>query len=486
MNQLLILPTAGLLAIPAMTAEAKDAAKATSRSNIIYILADDLGYGDLGCLGQCKIRTPNIDRMANEGMLFLQHYAGCAVSAPSRSVLLTGMHTGHTPIRGNKAIVKKNCRGQQPLPPNTYTIADMFHEAGYTTGIFGKWGLGYPGSDGTPPKQGFDEFFGYYCQALAHRYYPDHLWHNDDRIDLAENADYARQTFSADLIHKKALEFIETNTTRPFFLFLSYTLPHAELTVPEDEIITSYRGAFPEKPFVPGARNEYGPGMLPGGYASQTEPLATYAAMVTRLDKYVGEVMRLLHESGMDRNTIVIFSSDNGPHNEGGASPHFFNSAGPFRGIKRDLYEGGIRVPLIVYGPGIVPGVKSNHVCAFWDIMPTFADMIGITLPAEVHSDGISFYPALTEQGKQAEHAYLYWEFHEHNGAIAVRQGDWKAIRHNACSEKARTELYNLATDHGEKKDSAAAYPDKVAELERLMQTARTESEIFPFHAVWQ
>lgn len=394
MKSVLIIPAAGLLAAPAAAAGVQGKVQEKPRKgtpNVIYILADDLGYGDLGCMGQRKILTPNIDRLAAEGMLFTQHYAGSAVSAPSRSVLLTGLHTGHTPIRGNKSVVRADCRGQQPLPEDTFTIARMFRTAGYATGIFGKWGLGYPGSEGVPAKQGFDEFFGYNCQALAHRYYPDHLWHNDERVVLDGNAGYVKGEYSADLIHEKALEFIGGHAQRPFFLLMAYTLPHAELAAPEDEIMRYYRGRFPEKAFTPGGGNDYGPEMLPGGYASQQEPMATYAAMVTRLDKYVGEVMAELRRLGIDGNTVVIFSSDNGPHNEGGAAPRFFDSAGPLHGIKRDLYEGGIRVPLVVRGPEIEAGSVSDHVCAFWDMLPTFADMVGVKLPPPYGMTGFRF-----------------------------------------------------------------------------------------------
>lgn len=488
MKRVFIIPAAGLLAAPAAAAGVQEKVRERPRKgapNVVYILADDLGYGDLGCMGQRKIRTPNIDRLAAEGMLFTQHYAGSAVSAPSRSVLLTGLHTGHTPIRGNKSVVRADCRGQQPLPEDTFTIARMFRTAGYATGIFGKWGLGYPGSEGVPAKQGFDEFFGYYCQALAHRYYPDHLWHDDERVVLDGNAGYARGEYSADLIHEKALEFIGGHAQRPFFLLMAYTLPHAELAAPEDEIMRYYRGRFPEKAFAPGGGNDYGPEMLPGGYASQQEPMTTYAAMVTRLDKYVGEVMAELRRLGIEGNTVVIFSSDNGPHNEGGAAPRFFDSAGPLHGIKRDLYEGGIRVPLVVRGPEIEAGSVSDHLCAFWDMLPTFADMVGVKLPASVRHDGISFYPTLTGKKRQPQHEYLYWEFHERNGSVAVRRENWKAVRRNAFTDKARTELYDLSADIHEDRDLAAERPEVVAELENCMREAHAESAVFPFLAKW-
>ena len=272
--------------------------------NVIYILADDLGYGDIGCYGQQKIKTPNLDKMAREGMLFTQHYAGCTVSAPSRCSLMTGLHTGHSQIRGNKEIAPE---GQQPMEADTYTLGKLMKSAGYATGIFGKWGLGYPGSSSVPSTMGFDEFFGYNCQRQAHSYYPDHLWHNNDTVFLSENDNNGRKVYSQDLIHEQALKFIRDNKDKPFYAMLTYTLPHAELNLPHDSIYQMYENTFEEVPYDK------------GGYYPSEKPYASFAAMVTRLDKYVGDVMAELKELGLDKNTIVIFTSDNGPHREGGA-----------------------------------------------------------------------------------------------------------------------------------------------------------------------
>lgn len=449
------------------------------RMNVIYILADDLGYGDLGCTGSTKILTPNIDRMRAEGMLFTQHYSGSTVSAPSRSVLMTGQHTGHTPIRGNREMEGE---GQTPLPAGTCTLGRMFRQAGYVTGAFGKWGLGYPGSEGDPVYQGFDRFYGYNCQRESHRYYPTHLWDNLERVELEKNRDGACGSYAPDLIQAEALRFLRENRDRPFFLYLPITLPHAELLVPDDEIIRSYRGKFGEKPYL-NRGGDYGPKTTVAGYCSQPEPYATFAAMVTRLDRYVGEVFALLKELGLDKNTLVLFTSDNGPHREGGADPDFFDSYGPFRGVKRDLYEGGIRLPLIAWAPGRIEAHSTNdHVCAFWDMLPTFAEIAGAELPDTVVQDGISIVPTLTGAGQQPEHDYLYWEFHEAGGKQAVRQGKWKGVRQGVKKNPdAPIELYDLSTDLHEDRNVAEQYPEVVEKIAAIMQSARTESEIFKF-----
>lgn len=433
--------------------------------NVIYILADDLGYGDLGCYGQQKIKTPNIDRMAEEGMLFMQHYAGCTVSAPSRCSLMTGLHTGHTQIRGNKEIKPE---GQQPMTEDTYTLGKLMKSAGYTTGIFGKWGLGFPGSSSVPSNMGFDEFYGYNCQRMAHSYYPDHLWHNDQRVDFAENANDGRTAYSQDLIHEQALKFIRDNKDKPFYAMLTYTLPHAELNLPHDSIYQMYENAFEEMPYP-----------YNGGYHASEKPYASFAAMVTRLDKYVGDVMAELKELGLDKNTIVLFTSDNGPHREGGANPDFFQSYGPFKGIKRDVYEGGIHVPMVAWSPGrIQAGSTNQHISAFWDVMPTLAELTGIELPQQ--GDGISFLPTLLSKTGQKEHDYLYWEFHEDNGREALRKGDWKLIRQPLVGNTS-LELYNLKTDLHEDHNRATEEPARVEELKTLMDNARTESPLFNF-----
>ena len=447
--------------------------------NVIYILADDLGYGDLGCTGGTKILTPNIDRLRAEGMLFTQHYSGTTVSAPSRSSLMTGQHTGHTYIRGNMEL---DGEGQAPLPADTYTLGRMFQSAGYVTGAFGKWGLGYPGSEGDPVYQGFDRFFGYNCQREAHRYYPKHLWNNLEKVVLEGNQNGERGTYAPDVIHAEALKFIRENQDKPFFLFLPVIQPHAELLVPEDEIIRYYRGKFEERSYV-NKGGDYGPNMTVSGYSSQAEPYASFAAMVTRIDKYVGEVMALLKELGLDKKTLVMFTSDNGPHREGGANPDYFGSYGPFRGIKRELYEGGIRLPLIAWAPGnIAAESTSEHLCAFWDMMPTFAGIAGVEVPDSIVQDGISILPALTGMGEQSCHDYLYWEFHEAGGRQAVRRGNWKAVRqHVGADPDGPVELYDLSVDIHEDHDLANRYPEIVREMAVIMRTARTESVLFNF-----
>ena len=451
--------------------------------NVIYILADDLGYGDIGCYGQEKIETPNIDRLASQGMLFTDHYCGTSVSAPSRSALLTGLHTGHTPIRGNKGGVGHGANeGQQPLPEGTYTIANVFHDAGYRTGAFGKWGLGYPGSEADPTVMGFDEFYGYNCQALAHKYYQEYIWHNRDTVWLTGNDLVNKMHYAPDTIHAQAMKFIRDNRDGKFFAFLPYILPHAELMPPDDDLMKKYRGRFDVKPFVrKNGIGDYTPqGRSRIKYSSQPEPYAAFAAMVSRLDRYVGDVMALVDSLGIREKTVIVFTSDNGPHREGGANPKFFKSAGPFRGGKKDLWEGGIRAPLIVSCPGrIAPGSVSRHVSAFWDMMPTFAEMVGRELP--VKTDGLSILPTLTGKDGQPRHEYLYWEFHEQGGKMAVRLGDWKGVRLNVMEDAdARIQLYDLATDPHEDNDVADAHPDVVKRIGAIMREAHIPSVLFP------
>ncbi len=447
------------------------------KPNIIYILADDLGYGDLSVYGQQHFSTPNIDRLASEGVRFTQHYAGSTVCAPSRSSLMTGLHTGHTPIRGNK---EWKPEGQWPMPADTYTMAEMFKEAGYVTGAFGKWGLGYPGSEGDPNKQGFDEFYGYNCQRIAHNYYPFHMWHNQDKIILANNAGQGRGTYGPELIHQQALKFLEENKDNKFFMFYPSAIPHAELFAPEN-YIEKYRGKFlPEKSYKgvdDGENYKLGP------YGSQPESHAAFAAMVNYLDDQVGELVAKLKELGLDKNTMIIFTSDNGPHMEGGADPDYFDSNGILKGYKRDLYEGGIRVPMIAWWPGkIKAGTQTDHVSAFWDVMPTVAEIIGVDIPQNI--DGISFLPTLLQE-PQKEHDFLYWEFHERGGRQALRKGDWKLVQYNVNKEPRKPyELYNLNNDPGEENDLAKDQPEKLEELKNLLKNARTESEIFKFGSV--
>jgi arylsulfatase A len=458
--------------------------------NIVYILADDLGYGELECYGQKKIRTPNIDKLAAQGMRFTQHYSGSPVCAPSRCVLLTGKHTGHAYIRDNDEMGERGdvwhdpeLEGQRPLLAGTTTVATVLKKAGYTTGAIGKWGLGGPGSTGEPNRQGFDFWFGYLCQRVAHNYYPTHLWKNGEKYILKGNpyffphqrfpedkdpldADsyqaYKGETYSMDVMAKEALRFIEDNRHHPFFLYLPFPVPHAAIQVPQDSL-EEYKDAFPEKPYL-GDK----------GYLPHPTPRAGYAAMITRMDLEIGRMMALLEDLDLFRNTLVMFSSDNGPTFNGGTDSAFFESAGPLRGLKTMLYEGGIRVPLIARWPGkIEPGKISDHISAFWDVLPTLADILDIDPPPD--TDGISFLPTLLDHGReQKEHDYLYWEY---QGKQAVRLGTWKAYR--PAPEQA-VELYNLGEDTGEQNDLASSNPGILSEIEGIMEKARTESRLFP------
>ncbi|RAI88423.1 arylsulfatase [Algoriphagus yeomjeoni] len=447
------------------------------KTNIIFILADDLGYGDLGFLGQQYIETPNIDRLAKEGMFFTNHYSGATVCAPSRSSFLTGLHTGHTPIRGNREVQPE---GQYPMPDSLLSIAKVMQSAGYTTGAFGKWGLGFIGTTGDPSHQGFDQFYGYNCQRYAHRYYPAHVWHNDEKVILEGNGWEEKAVYAPDLIQKETISFIEKNKDDPFFLYMPIVMPHAELAAPDDAVFQKYREKFgEEKAFPVREGSEYGPDVNISAYQSQPYPHATFAAMVERIDIYVGEVLAKLDELGLKENTLIIFASDNGAHQEGGADPDFFDSNGPFRGYKRDLYEGGVRTPMIAWWPGkIKAGTKSDHISAFWDLLPTFADVAGATIPQDI--DGISFLPALFGENEQKEHEHLYWEFHEQGGKQAVRQGKWKAIKlHVFGGGEPTIELYDLSIDIGEENNIAAENPEKVKELEGLMNSSHSSNPIF-------
>ncbi|AQT68079.1 Arylsulfatase [Anaerohalosphaera lusitana] len=424
------------------------------RPNVIYILADDLGYADLGSFGQEKINTPTLDRMAAEGMRMTQHYSGSTVCAPARCSLMTGQHTGHCYIRGNATVA---------LRPQDFTVAEMFKQHGYATSCIGKWGLGDLGTTGHPNEKGFDHFFGYLSQLRAHHYYTDYLWRNTEKVPLNG------KTYSHDLMTQEALNFVDDNKDNPFFMYLAFTIPHAELLVPEDSLEEYRELGWPETPW-------------PGGhYGAQETPRAAYAAMVTRMDRDIKRLFDRLKEHGIDEDTLVIFTSDNGPHAEGGNDWAFFDSNGPFRGIKRDLYEGGIREPMVVRWPGkIKPGSKSDHISAFWDFMPTCADLLGVEPPSS--TDGKSFLPALL--GKtQEQHEYLYWEFHEGGGKQAVRKGKWKGIRFNLKNEpNPPVNLYNLDTDPGETTNVASVYPGIAAELKQLMLEAHERSPIFKFY----
>ncbi len=420
------------------------------RPNVIFILADDLGYGDLGCYGQKVIRTPHLDRLAAEGTRYTQFYAGSTVCAPSRCCLMTGMHTGHATVRGNALV---------PLRPKDLTVAEAFKRAGYATGIVGKWGLGEHGTTGIPNRKGFDEWFGYLNQKHAHNYYPEKLWRNEQEITLEGNLNGGRKQYSHDLFTKEALSFVERHRGNPFFLYLAYTIPHAN----------NERG------------RETGDGMeVPdyGPYADRDwpEPEKGKAAMIARMDADIGRLMDRLKQLGIDRRTLVLFSSDNGPHHEGGVKPEFFDSNGELRGGKRDLYEGGIRVPLIVRWPdGMCAGcVNQVDVMAMWDFLPTACELVGQPIPEGV--DGISMLPVF--QGRSGRgHEFLYWEFHEKGFFQAVRMGEWKAVRKGPGQP---LELYNLAMDRGERFDVADEHPDVVARIEGYLKTARTESAEWP------
>ncbi|HIE53331.1 MAG TPA: N-acetylgalactosamine-6-sulfatase [Armatimonadetes bacterium] len=425
--------------------------KATGRKpNLLLIVADDLGYGDLGCYGQKLIKTPNLDRLAAEGVRFTQCYAGSTVCAPSRCCLMTGLHTGHARVRGNSPRV--------PLRPEDVTVAEVLKRAGYVTGIIGKWGLGEPDTTGIPNRQGFDEWFGYLNQRRAHNYYPEYLWRNREKYWLEKNKGGEKGTYSHDLFTQESLNFIKRYRDRPFFLYLAYTIPHANnelgrvtgngMEVPTDE-------PYSHEPWPQVEKN--------------------FAAMVTRLDRDVGRIMALLEELGLDRDTVIFFTSDNGPHREGGHNPNFFRSSGPLRGIKRDLYEGGIRMPMIVRWPGkIKPGSVSDQVWAFWDFLPTAAEIGGVEAPAGM--DGISMLPALLGKPTQ-NHEYLYWEFYERGFQQAVRMGEWKGVR---LSGEGPIELYHLSSDLGEEHNVADQHPDIVAKIAEIMKGAHTDSQDFP------
>lgn len=473
-----LLPALLFIFFSCKTQTGKDGNKGelATKPNIIFILADDLGYGDISCQGQTNFQTPNIDQLAAEGMTFTQHYAGSTVCSPSRSVLLTGQHTGHTPIRGNR---KYKDVGNWPLPAEALTVTEILKQKGYATGAFGKWGLGYPGSTGDPNNKGFDEFYGYNHQTLAHNYYPAYLNHNQDTVWLKENEGTGEGTYAPIPIHEQALKFIEDNQNQPFFIYYPSVIPHAELFAPE-VYMQKYRGKFlPEKNYI--GSDEGHPRYKTGGYGSQPESHAAFAAMVNLLDDQVGEIVAKLKELGIDDNTLIVFSSDNGPHLEGGADPDYFDSNGPYKGYKRDLYEGGIHAPMIVRWPGKVKASSSSdHISAFWDFLPTVTEIVGAKMPENI--DGISFLPTLLGKGEQEKHDYLYWEFHERNGRLAIRQGNWKLIRYDLLlPEKTTTELYNLVKDPGEENNVTEENPEITRKLLNLMGSARTHSEIFTF-----
>lgn len=462
-----LLITAALLC--AATAQAQQ-----KKPNIVLIMADDLGIGDLGSYGQKIIQTPNLDRLGQQGLRFDNFYSGTSVCAPSRSALMTGQHTGHTHIRGNKEIEPE---GQEPLADSVRTIAMNLQEAGYVTAAFGKWGLGMVGSTGSPNRKGFDEFYGYICQRQSHRYYPTHLWHNAERIILQGNDLSHKVHYAPSLIQEKTLQFIEDNKDKPFFLFVPTVLPHAELAGPEDSFFKRYEQSFIEKAHQ---GNDYGPKATVSGYASVDKPRATYAAMVSRLDQYVGEILAKLDEHGLTENSIIIFTSDNGAHREGGADPEYFNSTMGLRGFKRELYEGGIRTPFIVSWPAqIKASTTTTHTAAFWDIMPTLQELAGSK--PKGYTDGISFLPTLIHKGKQKKHEYLYWEFHEDGGRQAVRHNNWKLIKQKVKNPALTSiELYDLSKDPAEQTNLAQQEPAITKKLLKYIAEAHTENSIFP------
>lgn len=432
--------------------------------NILLIQADDLGYGDLSAYGQTRFETPALDRLAREGTRFTQYYSGSTVCAPSRAALMTGTHTGHAWIRGN---------GDIPLRDEDTTIAMSLRDAGYRTAVIGKWGLGGPGTSGQPDRKGFEHSFGFLDHRHAHRQYTDHLYRNGARVSTNVDREYVN-----DLFTQETITFIENTDGRPFFVYLNYTVPHAELRAPGDSL-TPLEGRFPETPFT----NEKADARATGatidgaslGYRSQPTPKAAFAGMITRMDRDIGRLAEVVRARGLDQRTLLLFISDNGPHREGGADPQFFKSAGGLRGIKRDLYEGGIRVPMIARWSGTIPaGRVSNHVWAHWDMFPTLADLAGAKTPQGL--DGLSMARALRGMPQPASE-FLYWEFHERGFQQAVRTGRWKAAR---LKVGASLELYDLEADPSEERDVAASNPDVVAKIEAYLKTARTDSARWP------
>ena len=480
--------------------------KEEQKPNIIYILADDLGYGELGVYGQEKIQTPNIDALAGEGMLFTQHYSGAPVCAPARYMLLTGKHAGHARIRGNdewkergdvwdfeKAVNDPNLEGQRPILNSTVTLGEVMQNAGYKTGVVGKWGLGAPLTEGIPTKNGFDFFYGYNCQRQAHQLYPKHLWKNEEKVwldneiiapntkldkgadinDLASYKKYDQVDYAPALMQTEVINFIEENKDNPFFMYYATPIPHLPLQVPH-EYVEKYLKIFgEEEPYV-GNR----------GYFPNRYPNAAYAGMISYLDDQVGEIVQKLKELDLYENTIIVFTSDNGPTYLGGVDAEHFNSARPFSNdygrTKGFTHEGGVRVPMIVSWPGkIKAGSKTDHISAFWDVMPTFGELVNQDVPEDI--DGLSFLPTLMGEQTQKEHEFLYWEFSAYQGQQAVRMGDWKGIRKNIFKGNMKLELYNLATDMQELNNVADENPEIVKRIEQIMQEEHTPAEIERF-----
>lgn len=470
---------AGAIGAPIACGPHKDPspARAHRPPNIVFVMADDLGYGELGCYGQDKIRTPNIDRLAAEGMQFSDAYSGCSVCAPARSVLLTGMHMGHTSVRSNP--------GGVPILPEDVTVGEVLQDLGYATGCFGKWGLGDIGTEGVPWKQGFDEFVGYLHQAHAHYFYPLYLYDNEKRLPLEGNAGDGRGTYSHDVIADRALRFIERNRDRPFFCYAPFTIPHAEYAVPDDEILRQYSGRF-EEVELPVNRNR------PDRLIRPEQPHATLAAMISRLDRDVGRILQLIADLDLDRDTIVFFTSDNGA--AAARWTDYFSSSGALRGAKGTFYEGGIRVPMLARWPGrIQAGTSSSHVWSFQDFLATAADLAGAS--SVNPTDGISITPTLLGEGRQEEHEHLYWElpryladsgtFREEVPPQALRMGRWKGVR---PAPDGPLELYDLTADLGETSDLAADRTDVAGRIEAAMTAVREEprTQRQPDHIWWE
>ena len=499
MKEKYVLPLATLIGtIPAAKADnptSENNETSSTPPNIVFIMADDMGYGDLGCYGQPYINTPNIDSLAKRGIRFTQAYAGSPVSAPSRASLMTGQHTGHTEVRGNKEYWRGTDTitygvnrefavvGQHPYSPDRVIVPEILKDNGYKTGLFGKWAGGYEGSVSTPDKRGIDDFFGYICQFQAHLYYPNFLnrYYPEQgdtavvRVILDENIPYPmfgdeyayRTQYSGDMIHQEALKWIDSQSAdQPFAAFLTYTLPHAELYQPQDSLLNYYEQKFEE---------DFDWGGQEGSRYNATKHVhAQFAAMINRLDEYVGEVVAKLEEKGLDKNTIIVLTSDNGPHEEGGADPHFFGRDGKLRGLKRQCYEGGIRIPFIVSWPGVAPeGVESDRQIVFYDLMPTVCDLLDVDIEQLGGSDGISYLPTLKGE-QQPERDFLYWEFHE-TDQIGVRKGDWKLV-----VAQGKPRLYNLKDDISETNDIAEANPEIVADLIDVIKQQHVDSPMFP------
>lgn len=483
-----------LLALPLLCPIAQ--AQATRPPNIVLIYADDLGYRETGAYGQEKIRTPNIDRLAAEGMRFTQYYSGSPVCAPSRCVLLTGKHTGHAAIRGNLEVPgtrwhdPESPEGQAPLPADEVTLAERLKTLGYATGAFGKWGLGGPGSEGHPCYQGFDHFYGYLCQRVAHNYYPTHLWRNHDvdilpgntffpsaqKIDapLASEDDYNRRYRGAHYapaeIADEMLRWLDANDDKPFFLYYASIIPHVALQVPQ-EWVDRYPADWDDQPYLGNS-----------GYLPNARPRATYAAMISYFDDVVGRILRHLDERGLAENTIVLFSSDNGTSWVGGVDIAFFNSVGELRGRKAQMWEGGIREPFVVRWPNhVAPGTTSDLACVAYDVAPTILDLFNPRAAAEEAFDGLSLAPTLLAAGDQPTHDFIYWEYPEGPQWQAVLlDGRYKALRNNLRKGDLTILLFDLASDPGESKDIAAEHPDLVSRAERLMKSERTPNALFP------